>query len=91
VGFELSCEVEGSALGMSFREECNESAVGIRNQTVDLGLNLGGGIDLHFLPLTLVLDGRYTRGVRNLNKNAAISGRLESRAWTFTVGLGWPF
>jgi len=91
LGFELSCKVSGSILGMEFNEQCNTSAVGLETQTVDLGFSFGGGIDLHFQPFTIVFDGRYTHGLRNLNKDPQGSESLTSRAWTFTVGLGWPF
>jgi len=91
VGVELSCTVEGSVRGIRFSEGCHEPVVGIKTQTLDLGFSGGGGIDFHFLPVTLVMDGRYTHGLRNLIKNPEGPERLTSRAWTFTVGLGWPF
>ena len=91
LGYELSCKVQGSVLGTDFTRECNDPVVGLETQTVDLGFSVGGGIDLDLLPVTVVLDGRYTHGLRDLNKNSEGSGGLWSRAWSFTVGLGWPF
>lgn len=37
------------------------------------------------------MNGTHTRGLLNLNKGSVGSESLTSRAWTFTVGLGWPF
>ena len=91
LGFQLSCKVNASMLGMNFTEECDDPVVGMQTHTIDLGLSFGGGIDLHLLPATVVLDGRFTRGLRNLKKNSQSSDSLTSRAWVFTVGLGWPF
>jgi hypothetical protein len=90
LGFELSCEVQGSAQGMAFDEKCDEPGLGLETETVDYGFSFGGGVDLYFLPVTVVMDGRYTRGLRNLLRGAAGTESLRSRAWNFTVGLGWP-
>ncbi|MGD2121754.1 MAG: outer membrane beta-barrel protein [Gemmatimonadota bacterium] len=90
-GYELSCKVEGSMVGVRFREDCDQPVLGLRTQTVDVGFSVGGGMDFHFLPFTLVVDGRYTHGIRNLNRGSGGSEGLESRAFAFTVGLGWPF
>jgi hypothetical protein len=91
VGYELSCKVEGSLVGVRFREDCDQPVLGLRTQAVDVGLSIGGGMDFHFLPFTLVIDGRYTHGLRNLNKGSNGSESLTSRAWAFTLGIGWPF
>jgi hypothetical protein len=91
VGYELSCTVKGSLVGVRFREDCDQPVLGLRTRTVDVGLSLGGGMDFHILPFTLVMDGRYTHGLRNLNKGSNGSESLTSRAWAFTLGLGWPF
>ena len=91
VGFELSCRVTGSVQGRKLEEGCGGPEMGVKSETNDLGFSLGGGMDLHFLPVTLVMDGRYTHGLLNLNKGSVGSESLTSRAWTFTVGLGWPF
>jgi hypothetical protein len=91
VGYELSCEVEGSVVGTRFKEDCDQPALGLETQTVDVGVSVGGGIDFHLQPFTLVLDGRYTHGLRNLTKGSDNEASLKSRAWGFTVGLGWAF
>jgi hypothetical protein len=91
VGYELSCTVNGTMMGMTFKEECDAPVVGIETHTMDLGFSFGGGVDVYLHPLTLVMDGRYTQGLRNLNDNPQGVDRLRSRAWSFTVGAGWPF
>ena len=90
-GYELSCKVEGSLVGVRFEEDCDQPLLGLRTQTVDVGFSVGSGMDFHFLPVALVVDGRYTHGLRNLNKGSDDSRSLKSRAWAFTVGVGWPF
>ena len=79
VGFELSCKVRGSVLGMTFNEDCNEPVVGSADSNPRPGPFSGAGIDLHFLPVTVVMDGRYTHGVTEPDQGSAGLGRsLES-------------
>jgi hypothetical protein len=91
LGYELSCRVNGSAMGMAFSQECHEPLIGLRTQNLDLGFSFGGGVDISLDPVALVVDARYAHGFRNLNKDGGSTNHLRSRAWTFTVGLGWPF
>jgi hypothetical protein len=76
---------------MAVNEECHEPLIGLRTQRMDLGFSFGGGIDVSLDPVALVVDARYAHGLRNLNKDGDTTNHLSSRAWTFTVGLGWPF
>jgi hypothetical protein len=91
LGYQLSCRVNGSLMGMAFKQDCDEPTVGLETRTLDLGASVGAGMDFNLLPFTVVMDGRYTYGLRNLNKGSPGSENLSSRAWSFTVGIGWPF
>jgi hypothetical protein len=90
-GYQLSCTVSGSAMGMAFRQDCDEPTIGLETRKVDMGISVGAGMDFHLMPFTVVMDGRYTYGLRNLNMASNGSNHLSSRAWSFTVGVGWPF
>jgi hypothetical protein len=90
-GFELSCKVKGAALGMPFHEDCHAPTVGLDTHRSDWGISLGGGVEIILRPLTVILDGRYTHGIRNLNHVPVAGEELMSRAWSFTVGLGRRF
>jgi hypothetical protein len=91
VGYEVSCKVEGSVVGVQFNEDCDQPALGLQIRTIDMGFSVGGGLDIYLQPFTVVLDGLYTHGLRNLNEGSGTSQGLKSRTWGFTVGLGWSF
>jgi hypothetical protein len=90
-GFEVSCKVKGVALGTRFDEDCHEPAVGFDTHRSDWGVSVGGGLEIALDPLTVIVDGRYTHGLRNLNADSLTGEELMSRAWSFTVGLGRRF
>jgi hypothetical protein len=90
VGYRLTCTVKGSVLGVGFEEDCDDSTVGLETRSLDVGASVGAGIDLHLQSITVLMDGRYTYGLRNLNRSPDGSQELSSRAWSFTAGLGWP-
>jgi hypothetical protein len=90
-GYQLGCTVKGVVAGVRFEENCDEPTVGIDTRTVDVGASFGAGVDLYLRSVTVVMDGRYTYGLRNLNKSPGRPEDLSSRAWSFTVGVGWPF
>jgi hypothetical protein len=91
LGYQLSCRVKGSTLGVMFNRGCDEPTIGLETRNLDMGVSVGAGMDFHFLRFTMIVDGRYTHGLRNLNVGSYGSAHLSSRAWSFTVGFGWPF
>jgi len=91
VGYRLGCTSKGSAMGVEFEENCDHPLVGLRTRSLDVGASVGAGIDLHLPSITVLMDGRYTYGLRNLNRSPDGSQDLSSRAWSFTMGLGWPW
>lgn len=88
-GFERSCEVEASALGVPFKGDCRDPVVDLETHDRDAGLMVGGALDIVVRPFSLVVDGRYGHGLRNLLVDPATADELNSRAWSFTVGAGW--
>lgn len=88
-GFERSCDVEASTLGISFKGDCRDPMVGLQTHDRDAGLIFGGAVDILVRPFTLVVDGRYAHGLRNLHADSGSADELNSRAWSFTLGLGW--
>jgi hypothetical protein len=91
VGYRLTCTVKGSAMGVGFKEGCDDPSVGLRTRSLDVGASVGAGLDLHLQTITVLMDGRYTHGLRNLDKSLDGSQDLSSRSWSFTMGLGWPW
>jgi len=89
MAYQLTCRAKGSFMGAMFNQDCDEPALGLDTRTLDVGASVGAGMRFHLVPFTLHLDGRYTHGLRNLNKSPPSSDHLSSRAWLFTVGIGW--
>ena len=90
-GYELSCSVEASVVGVGYKEDCHESTLDIDTHRSDWGFSFGGGLDISLRPFVVVIDGRYTHGLRNLNTDPVAGEDLMSRTWSFTVGLGRRF
>jgi hypothetical protein len=88
-GFERSCEVEASTLGVPFKGDCRDPVVGLQTHDRDAGLIVGGAVDITVRPFSIVVDGRYGHGLRNLLVDPGSADELNSRAWSFTFGVGW--
>lgn len=78
-GFKMSSDVEGTFRG-------NTATVDIKEYVNDFDLAVPVGISYDFG--RLVLDARYTFGMKQIFKDAA---DLDSKNLTFQLGLGYKF
>lgn len=83
----------GPALGLRLRARTRADFGGVieeidvsdQVEPFDLGIAAGGGIEFG----RLVIDGRYTFGVRDIDRDPAEAGSSRNRAITITAG--WTF
>jgi hypothetical protein len=87
--FEVSCKISFSGFGDSGTEDCDSDGDGgfaeDERRKFDLGLALGGGLDIAFLTGTLMIETRYTLGLQSLDTSSD-PGDVKNRAWSITFG-----
>jgi hypothetical protein len=83
-GFEVGCKISGSDGGTSVDVDCDDMGLDERRK-LDLGLGLGGGLDIAFGAGTLMIEGRYTLGLQTLDTSSD-PGDIKNRAFSITFG-----
>jgi hypothetical protein len=87
--FEVSCKVRYSGFGESGTEDCDADSDGEfvedDRRKFDMGLALGGGLDIAFLTGTLMIEGRYTLGLQSLDTSSDPED-VKNRTWSITFG-----
>ena len=81
-GFTLNAKSRTSFDG----EDDEEIDISDETETLDFGLVIGAGVEFG----RIVLDGRYTHGFTNLNKDEANDG-LEIKSRVFSIMAGFRF
>jgi hypothetical protein len=66
-----------------FGDSTEEIDIGDELERLDFGMTAGGGVELG----SIVLDGRYTLGLKDIDKNKSDTVKVTNRALSFTVGL----
>lgn len=91
ISFEASCEVSGSADGITVSGDCEEidEEDPLLTKSTDFGVAFGGGLELDTGGAVLLLDGRYTLGLSDINDIESAPESLKNRAWSFTAGVGF--
>jgi hypothetical protein len=86
IGFESKCEISGSEGGVTVEADCDADPDDpIETESTDFGAAIGGGIEYDAGSFTLLLDGRYTLGLRDVDAGSSSS---KNRAWSFMAGAG---
>ncbi len=85
VGFEASCKLEGSSGGVSVSADCADQDVD--TESTDFGVAFGGGVEVDAGGVVLLLDGRYTLGLRDID--AMNGSEAKNRVWSVMAGLGF--
>ena len=86
-GTELSCTTDGDIVEVEESDSCTGRFRG--RGTADVGLILGGGVDIDVGERWFVLaDTRVQLGVRNLHLDPE-SGTSKSRTWSLVGGIGY--
>ncbi|MBR9988281.1 MAG: PorT family protein [Gemmatimonadetes bacterium] len=86
--FDIGCE-------MSFPDEdydCDDEALPedfFSRRSIDIGLSAGGGLAFAMGPGALLLEGRYTWGMTNID-DTPDAGEMKNRSAYFTAGYSIP-
>ncbi|UCF20450.1 MAG: PorT family protein [Gemmatimonadota bacterium] len=91
IAFELSCEISAVIGGMTVRDDCDAPDLDLERKTTDIGLLLGGGIEIQIGPGSILLDAMYDLGLANLNDDPeAADDSVKSKAWMVSAGYLIP-
>lgn len=89
IGFKTTCKVSGSAEGVTVDADCADQAGGeIDVSSTDFGAAFGGGVEIDAGTFTLLFDGRYTLGLKDIDSSSD-AGSAKNRAWSFMAGAGF--
>jgi hypothetical protein len=87
--FEMSCKFAFSGFGESGSEDCDEDEDFERNK-LDIGLAFGGGLDFPMSFGAIVVDGRYTLGLRTIDNDSQDPADIKHRVWSISAGISIP-
>lgn len=98
VAFEVACEFAGSSGGVDATIDCDDAAAELgedfEHEEMDFGVMVGGGVGFGLGPGRLLVEGRYTWGLRDLLEPDPTEGpaELKNRSGAvlvgYSVGLG---
>jgi len=85
--FEVGCEAGNDAVTI----DCDEDGADLfdRKKT-DVGIAAGAGLEFAMGPGSILLEGRYTWGLTNLNESDNESESLKNRSAFFAAGYSIP-
>lgn len=87
ISFELSCKISGTITGIRVNDDCDAPDLGLERKSTDIGLIFGGGIEIQAGPGTVLVDGMYDLGLKNLNDDPeAPDDSVKGRAWMLSIG-----
>lgn len=86
VGLEVRCRIAPAGGTSSAQEDCSDGTGGFDRNNPDFGLVGGAGISMMMGPGSIIAEGRYTAGMRNIN---AVSGGADLRHRVPTVMIGY--
>jgi hypothetical protein len=90
VGIEVRCRVTPTGTTAGVERDCGDAGTGALNRrSPDLGLVGGGGLAFAMGPGSVIIEGRYTAGMRSINDDAA--GRdMRHRTTSIMAGYELP-
>lgn len=89
VSFEATCEVEASSGGTALTLDCDEFEEFVQTKSTDFAAAFGGGLEIDAGGVVLLLDGRYTLGLSDLNGTPDSTEEVKNRAWSVMGGVGF--
>lgn len=81
--FRTSAKIESAVTGggMTYGDSID---IGVDYERFDVGIVLGAGMDIG---QWIVVDGRYTWGLLDVNRNPVVTASIKNRALTFMGGV----
>jgi hypothetical protein len=86
--FDIGCEISGPGGDL----DCDDDSVPdgpLSRKSIDVGLSAGGGLAFAMGPGALLLEGRYTWGMTNID-DSQDAVELKNRSAYFTAGYSIP-
>jgi hypothetical protein len=94
LAFEVGCAFERDAEGVEASIDCTGSPAidfELTSKKLDIGLTLGGGLRVPLGPGALLLEGRYTFGLVNINDDPVENGdNFKNRSAAGMIGFSFP-
>ena len=93
VSFETGCSLEGEVGGVEFSADCDEDDVDtFSRKSTDFGVTVGAGFQFQAGPGAILIEGRHTWGLTNLNDDDADDQKVNNRAFAifagYAIGIG---
>ena len=88
-GFETGCKVDADLGDLEFSGDCDESDedVTVSRKKLDIGVTGGLGIQFPLGPGSLLIEGRYTHGLTNLNDDSdSDTNKVRNRSYGIFAG-----
>ncbi|MGQ0560953.1 MAG: porin family protein [Gemmatimonadota bacterium] len=93
VAFEIGCEVEAEFEGGEFSGDCDDTAPGedaFERKKMDVGLTGGIGFHIPAGPGSILVEGRYTPGLTNINDAPNDDTKIRHRSFAAFAGYAIP-
>ena len=91
-GIELSCKVSAEGGGLNLDDEdCEDDGDESNRSKLDIGLAGVAGLEFKAGPGNLFVEGRYTHGLTNLNKDETAGNDQSVHNRSFAAMAGYSF
>ena len=89
VGFERSCSVSATGVNVVAEGDCDRPDLELERESTDLGAVVGAEVMFGLGGVSVVVDGRYTRGLTTLDASDD-PDEIKNRAFLLMAGLAIP-
>jgi len=92
VAFESSCKFKGEAQGVSIEADCDggtDAELELQRKSTDFGAVVGAGVAIPAGSGSMILEGRYTFGLVDLNDSGDSQDGFKNRAGSVFVGYSF--
>lgn len=90
-GFEIDCDINVEFAGTESSFDCDDDSVeGFNRKKLDVGVTGGLGLQFPLGPGSLLVEGRYTHGLTNLNDEPSDDGKIRNRSFAAFAGYAIP-
>lgn len=89
--FEISCNGSFTISGVTQSDKCESGGQNSMRRKFDLGATGVAGLEFRMGPGALLIEGRYTHGLTNLNKDTSFGNdqKVRNRSWAAMAGYAF--
>jgi hypothetical protein len=93
LAFETGCSLEGEVGNVEFEADCDDEDTDFFNRkSTDFGVTAGLGFQFQAGPGAILIEGRHTWGLTNLNDDDTDSQKVNNRSFAifagYAIGIG---